>query len=57
MWVLSGMEAVANVRYLGDRKLTSQMSSFSGDAASVVAAKSAKRVKSARRGLAVSVLK
>jgi hypothetical protein len=57
MWVLSGMEAVANVRYLGDRKLTSQMSSFSGEAASVVAAKSTKRVRIARGSLAVSVLK
>ena len=57
MWVLNGMEAVASVRYLGDRKLTSQMSSFSGEAASVVAAKSAKRVRIARRSLAVSVLK
>ena len=57
MWVLNGMEAVASVRYLGDRKLTSQMSSFSSEAASVVAAKSAKRVRIARRSLAVSALK
>jgi hypothetical protein len=57
MWVLNGMEAVASVRYLGDRKLTSQMSSFSSEAASVVAAKSAQRVRIERRNLAVSVLK
>ena len=57
MWVLSGMEAVANVRYLGNRKLTAQMSSFSGEAASVVAAKSTKPVKIASESLAVSVLK
>ncbi len=57
MWVLSGMEAVANVRYLGDRKLISQMNSFSGQAASVVSAKSAKRVKVLPGSLAASVLK
>jgi hypothetical protein len=57
MWVLSGMEAVANVRYLGDRKLTAQMSSFSAGTASVVAAKSAKRVKVVPGSLAVPVLK
>ena len=57
MWVLSGMEAVANVRYLGNRKLTAQMSSFSGEAASVVGAKSAEDARIARGSLAVSVLK
>jgi len=55
-WVLSGMEAVASVRYLGDRKLTSHMSSFSGQPANVTA-KTAKHLKIAREGLAASVLK